>query len=132
MIERPEHLADAEAKTGIDPVKALGIYALRLPIAREAARRYGYALGLHGSMRRDLDLIAAPWTEEAVPPEDLVKGIAVAVGGYVRKETRGCQERDETGATSKPHGRRAWVIHLGADAYIDLSVMPRVSKETKE
>lgn len=31
----------------------------------EVARGCGYAIGLHGSMKRDVDLIAVPWTDEA-------------------------------------------------------------------
>lgn len=33
------------------------------------AREVGYAVGLHGSLRRDVDLIAAPWTDEVVGDE---------------------------------------------------------------
>jgi hypothetical protein len=36
-------------------------YTSLLPELRRVAREYGYELGLHGSMTRDLDLIAAPW-----------------------------------------------------------------------
>lgn len=33
---------------------------------RELAKEIGYAIGAHGSLERDLDLIAAPWSEEAL------------------------------------------------------------------
>lgn len=32
---------------------------------REIARRFGWAIGVHGSLIRDIDLIAVPWTAEA-------------------------------------------------------------------
>lgn len=32
---------------------------------REVAKRHGWAIGVHGSLKRDIDLIAIPWTEEA-------------------------------------------------------------------
>ena len=32
------------------------------------AATLGYALTLHGSMIRDCDMVAVPWTEEAVSP----------------------------------------------------------------
>lgn len=35
-------------------------------------RGCGYAIGLHGSMKRDVDLIAAPWTDDAMPAHALV------------------------------------------------------------
>ena len=124
--ERPEHIKEAEAATGINPAFALEVYAAKLPVIRQVAAAHGYAIGVHGSMARDLDLIAAPWTEEATPPELLAKEIQVAVGGFVLKGRAG---NDEHGSSLKPHGRRCWSIHLGGGPYIDLSVMPPLPKE---
>lgn len=45
----------------IDEMQAF--YLSRLPVIREAAKEHGYAIGLHGSARRDLDLMAMPWRE---------------------------------------------------------------------
>lgn len=94
-------------------------YAFIVPQLVEVARGMGYALALHGSMTRDLDLVACPWTEDAVPAEDL----AAAIDAGVRWTTTGIM----TGPEAKPHGRQAWCIPLMAGAYIDLSVMPRVA-----
>jgi hypothetical protein len=87
--------------------------------ARNVARQLGYAIGVHGTQSRDLDLIAAPWTDEAVPARELVESIAHALPGntHVKGE-------------KKPHGRLGFTIIprqlWGIDAwYIDLSVMPR-------
>ena len=52
-----------------------------LPTIREAARELGYAIGLHGSLARDFDIIAVPWTEDAAHPDDLAKAIYKAAGG---------------------------------------------------
>lgn len=79
------------------------------------AKRVGYSIGLHGSMRRDVDLIAVPWTEEAADPELLVTLI--------------CEEMTMTLVSKwedKPHGRMA--VNLQPDGWyklIDLSIMPR-------
>ena len=43
---------------------------------RELAKEVGYAIGVHGTQERNLDLIAAPWTEEAVGNHDLIQHIA--------------------------------------------------------
>lgn len=43
------------------------------------ARAQGYSVGLHGSMRRDCDLIAAPWIEEAASAEDLIAALCAAL-----------------------------------------------------
>ena len=81
------------------------------------ARNVGYSLALHGSMARDLDLIAVPWTDDAVSAQDLAHVIAEGTG-------RALSDFHE-----KPHGRLAWVIQLGGGPYIDLSVMPRVESK---
>lgn len=100
-----------------------------LPALTRAAKSMGYALAIHGSMRRDLDLVAVPWTDEAAPAQELVDAIIKASGGFLieRAAKPGHPEgwpgtRDPE---QKPHGRLAWSIHLGSGAYIDLSVMPR-------
>lgn len=98
-------------------------YEKVLPIVRSVARDHGYAIGLHGSGARDLDLIAAPWTEHAVDALTLVEAVRAAVNGILNQNSI---------PYKKPHGRLAWVIFIegqristGGAPYIDLSVMPR-------
>jgi len=86
------------------------IYWWLVPVARE----HGYALALHGSMGRDLDVVAVPWTDEAVSAEELYEALVSFVPGWARTEP-----------TAKPHGRVAYQIILGGGAYVDVSVMPR-------
>lgn len=79
-----------------------------------AAKIDGYAVGVHGSLKRDFDIIAVPWTEAAKSAEKLISTLcevlnAVQVGGVEQK----------------PHGRIA--VTLQIDGYfkpIDLSIMP--------
>ena len=47
---------------------------------REVARLGGWAIGIHGTMARDIDLIAVPWTENAVSCETLVSLIVNEIG----------------------------------------------------
>jgi len=91
-------------------------YVLHVPRLTETARQHGYALAVHGSLQRDLDLIAVPWSEVASSPEDLIMALCQRVGGFMMPNEE---------AMEKPHGRKAWIIHLGAGLYIDLSIMPR-------
>lgn len=91
-------------------------YQAALVQARITARGYGYAIALHGSGMRDLDLIAAPWADGAASAERLAQAVASAVRGFI-EPTRN--------PVRKPHGRLAWTIHLGGGPFIDLSVMPR-------
>lgn len=97
--------------------------------ATNVGRQLGYAIGVHGSQMRDLDLIAAPWVDEAplgtpgpATPLELAESIAHALPGNVAGK-----------GETKPHGRLGFVIYprirWGVDAwYIDLSVMPRRRK----
>lgn len=87
---------------------------------RLAARHHGYAIAVHGSLARDIDLIACPWREHNVSsPDDLVKVLCGAIGGV----TGSCLRQSER--TEKPHGRVAYtLIHGGFIGEIDLSVMP--------
>jgi hypothetical protein len=55
-----------------------------LPKIKEAARECGYALAHHGSLRRDLDLLAVPWTDSHVERDTLAKVIHKAACGLVQ------------------------------------------------
>jgi hypothetical protein len=104
------------------------VYAQLLPIIRESAKPLGYAIGIHGSMRGDFDLIACPWTEDAAPAEDLIKAIAEHVRGFVVGRDGSVASQRGTvmpEATVKPHGRRTWNVCWGGIIRLDVSVMPR-------
>lgn len=97
------------------------IYTEMLPDIREVGKQNGYAIAVHGSLRRDFDLIAVPWTEEAKSKEHLVSEIAKLLG---LNERHTIMAKDEE---IKPHGRSAYAIQLGFGMYIDLSIMPIIS-----
>ena len=96
-----------------------------LAAAQNAARGQGYAVGVHGSRVRDLDLIAVPWIEDcAITPQAIAEIIADAIPGVLQGKPE-----------KKPHGRIGFTIyprwHYGFDRwYVDLSVMPRRRKRT--
>jgi len=99
-------------------------YALIYPRLCEIVRPLGYALAIHGSMTRDLDLVAIPWTEDAVTPDDVACAVCEYVKGYVGW--------DSNPGGNRPHGRRTWLIWfsgvrgpIGGGCHIDLSIMPR-------
>jgi hypothetical protein len=121
-------------KTGyVNPAPAM--YCSLYGHLKEKAVELGYALAVHGSMQRDFDLVAIPWTDEAAEPEILVEALRKICGGFiladgtpagrwdsVQKKFVGAEVRNPS---IKPHGRMAWNIHLGGQPMIDLSVMPR-------
>jgi hypothetical protein len=98
---------------------AVGYVAYFSAMAR-VAESCGYALALHGSLNRDLDLIAVPWTAHCLDADDLVAALVRHVDGLLHvPETDGGQW------SPRPHGRRAVVLLLTGGGYVDLSVMPR-------
>lgn len=108
-------------------------YAAMLPILCDVARECGYALGVHGSMQRDFDLMAMPWVPDAKPAAELIEALRVAVDGIVHKTGTPCgrwngKEFEPAvieNPSQKPHGRLAWNIHLQCGLFLDVSVMPR-------
>lgn len=108
--EDPDNVGVSELHDSILPVIAQ---------VRIVAKRCGYAIGWHGSLARDVDLIAVPWETSAFPAEELVERIVKSVRGWIKPSDK-CPSH-------RPHGRKAWSIHLlGTGTYIDLSVMPLV------
>lgn len=106
----------------------------------DIARQHGYALAVHGTMARDFDLVAIPWTDAAVSDKELVAALQQHV---LAMDYRGLLQRQCGWATPeqidqmvsratdpdcrvKPHGRKAWVLYMEHGCQIDLSVMPRV------
>ncbi len=107
-------------------------FALLIPGLMKASREVGYSLAVHGSLMRDLDLIAVPWTEDSVSAERLILHILASVDGRLRNgahKPEGSEEWVRVNASepkAKPHGRLAWSIHVGHEGlYLDVSVMPR-------
>lgn len=92
---------------------------------KAVARTRGYALGLHGSLARDLDLIAVPWIPSASSAKELVAALIQHTGGCLKAEHASDPFYQDGQPGLKPHGRLCWSIQLGQGRYIDLSVMPR-------
>jgi hypothetical protein len=96
---------------------------------RVIAHQGGYAIGVHGSLARDIDLIAVPWIEDAVPARALaealigeierVNGVALVINNH----SADLNDYTQRNPQQKPHGRLAWAIHLGGGPYIDLSII---------
>jgi hypothetical protein len=90
-----------------------------LPPMSLAARGCGYAIAVHGSLSRDIDLVAVPWTSHASTSELLVDRLCGVIAGVMGRACR----RGEL--VNKPHGRKALLIITTGEAEIDLSIMPR-------
>jgi len=96
-------------------------YAATYTQMERIAWRHGYALCLHGSMGRDVDVVAVPWVDDAEPAEKLVRAFVRAI--YKGQDSAWKMMRVPS---KKPHGSRAYVFTLGMNGhYVYLSVMPR-------
>lgn len=99
-------------------LKIAAQYIWLIPHLSRLAVQHGYVLAFHGSSTRDLDVVACPWEDTVSTPAVLAAAIMAATGGYIAPHNVHNTPR------VKPHGRLAWPIHLCADYYLDLSVMP--------
>ena len=104
----PEY--DGEVMRRAVPVLYASLYASMVTEAREQ----GYALALHGSMTRDMDVIAVPWTQEASDASTLAIALRDEIGGIFANG----------GPTGRPHGRTVFTIVLDGPLFVDLGVMP--------
>ncbi len=110
------------------PEQLHAFYTAILPKLRDAACQHGFALGLHGSMRRDLDLIAVPWVLSHSDKDALAAALQMAACGMSQDVYRWTGAPD--GHDAKPHGRVAcsfpvcWADdNRPSSGHIDLSVV---------
>ncbi len=96
---------------------------LQVPI-RQACYALGWAVAVHGSLIRDIDIVLVPWTDDAADPTEVLAGIAAVCVATVGVG-RWCRDVP----TAKPHGRIAWAITLPGGTWLDVSVMPRAGVE---
>mgnify|MGYP001138926750 CR=1 FL=1 len=115
------------------------LYAFYFEAIKEIGEQYGYNIVLHGSMNRDLDLIAIPWSEKISDRIEMLNRIAEVIGGYILEETEEQREKFR----NKFHGRQCYIININRTIkakvqgmitefqeypepqyYIDISVLP--------
>jgi hypothetical protein len=117
------------------PARAAAYVAL-YPMLLQIAKDHGYTLAVHGSVHRDLDLVAIPWIEEAADPLTLILALKTATQ-TVTHHSRSDEEKHwpDCSPTKKPHGRQAYSLHCTDDGgygpYLDISVMPRIPEKVE-
>lgn len=84
-------------------------YCGMYPELAEVARKHGYALTVHGSLRKDFDLFAVPWIDNPSSPkeflEDLTKQFALKIVGEPDYQC----------------GRERWTLHFTfGEAWLDI------------
>lgn len=95
-------------------IGTIQVFANLIGPLRTVCMELGYAVTVHGSLRRDIDLVAVPWIKGAAGRDTLLGAICQTFDAVP-----GCD-----GWRARPHGRMAHIVHLPSNTYLDLSVMP--------
>ncbi len=111
-----------------------GLYAMFYEQLKDIAREYGYNLVVHGSLNRDLDLIAIPWEDRCCLTKE-----RLMIREFYEYLT-GCPVTDKDGNVpyrEMPGGRHSYIIDLNrgdrhgewvrfedSQYYLDISVTP--------
>ncbi len=105
-------------------------YAFCFDHIKVIARSYGYNMVLHGSMNRDLDMIAIPWDKNPGNVQAMLAEICSFVGGDIMPE----RDEDRMEFAKTHHGRMIYVVNVNRGGkwngyndeqyYFDISVMP--------
>lgn len=101
-------------------------YARVYTKARIIAWSYGFALVMHGSFTRDLDLLVVPWAEHAC--NDGAQRVVTLIAAD-------CGLKISGDPGDKPHGRKAYTLlfpGFGDPRWVDLSVMPVPTKQQEK
>ena len=101
---------------------------------KEIAKEYGYNLVLHGSMNRDLDLIAIPWVDEPKDEVDMLIAFQEYLCGFKTINAT----KDTFCFSVLPGGRNSYVIsmnrvgkwnnYIDEQYYVDISITPLIKK----
>lgn len=111
-----------------------GLYAMYFEVLKEIAQHWGYALLIHGSMHRDLDLVAIPWVENI--QDDAEQKMILEMEQWLTGQNM-VNRKGRAHFNKREHGRRTYSISLNrgdrdgewirfkdAQYYLDISVMP--------
>ena len=95
---------------------------------RDIARGHGYAIGVHGSLARDIDYMVVPWAENVLPIESL----ATAIEDYLAENSFKPHFQAVERRAPKPHSRVCYTWVLEDRCYIDMSIfVPSQSAESE-
>lgn len=119
------------------------LYAYYFDILKEIGLKYGYNIVLHGSIKRDLDIIAIPWIKDIGDQDEMIDEMIEVIGGHILMVNRSTDNIDGDRFKVTHHGRMQYVININRDIkfkyngikskieeysdpqyYIDISVIP--------
>lgn len=101
-------------------------YASIWPDLKQAATQHGWALGLHGSLATDMDIMAMPWDENASSVEDMLKSISDCFTGSIFKDGH------IVPFYGKANGRVVYTMTIFSDFYLDINIIDRLHENSIE
>ena len=84
---------------------------------RNSAMNCGWALGLHGSLSSDMDIMAMPWTEDAKPVKEMIQSLSDCFTENPFKDMHTIPHYD------KPNNRVVYTMSIWKDFYLDINVI---------
>lgn len=129
-------------ETTLKPIKARpSFYAHCYQSLQQIARSLGYNLLLHGSMDRDMDLVAVPWSDTPESHTTLLQAFNMHINGVEKGTPEGSLLTVAEACycySVLPGGRASYIIDLNRGGrfngyfdeqyYIDISITPLVVK----
>jgi len=86
---------------------------------REKAIECGWALGLHGSLNSDMDIMAMPWTEDATDADTMISRLSECFYNDDNKMLFPVEKHEN----EKPNGRIVYIISIWSDFYLDINII---------
>lgn len=120
------------------PVKARpSLYAIYFELLKPIAKDFGYNLLLHGSLNRDIDLVAVPWVDDPKDECIMLQEFDKCINGVCRTTQDG-NIAEAYHFNILPGGRHSYFINVNRGGrwnsyddrqyYIDISITPLVLK----
>lgn len=94
MSDKPTHVKPA-------------LYAMFYEQLKQIAESYGYNLLIHGSLHRDLDLVAVPWIDKPKPEQEMIKDMQEYLTGHTVTYDDG-----KVYFTILPGNRHSYIINI--------------------
>ena len=92
-------------------------YASMWEDLKNAAHDCGWALGLHGSLNSDMDIMAMPWKEGSAPAGEMIRKLCSC---FTDEENLHNTLRR---SVDNPNNRVVYTLSIWADFYLDINII---------
>ena len=89
-------------------------YAAMWNDLKTAALNNGWALGLHGSLAADMDIMAMPWVVGASTDEEMIESLKSCFTDC---------DRISVNVSTMPNNRKVFTLSIWSDFYLDINVI---------